>query len=638
MRPLDRLPSIKVKLGVVIVATVVGHGARAARLGARLGPVAAGARARSRRRSGCSCVQLLARGMTSPLREMAAAASAMARGDHAVRVRATSRDEVGELARAFNTMAAQLADVDRQRRDLVANVSHELRTPIGALQALLENLVDGVEPPDPRDAARSRWRRPSGSGGSSRSCSTCRAWSRARCRSQPGRVRGPAAARAGAARVRAGRRRARAAEGLRAARRPRRATAIPSACTRSSPTCSTTRSATRPPDGRVWLSAHARRRRDDDRGRRRGRRASRRTRPSGCSSASTAPTAARSARDGGTGLGLAIARWIVDAHGGAIRAEHARARTAAAWWWSCRAERALQAARQTPRGARVLRGRVGRAAGGPRAVGVAPPARAAARRGAARASGCSTSAAAPGASSPRCATRAPTPSASSSPRRRSSARGATCPAPTCGSSRPTAACRSAHGEVDLVWCSEVLEHVPDTIALPHRGAARAAARRPAARDRARPRPPQAHAARARPLRRALRPARPARALLHAPLARPRAARDRLRRTSDARRSAGRRCCAARSSRARSGASGRDSPPAAPFARLASRKSDVDDGVARVEEVGGAERRERVGRLVERGELEAAEPAPRLGARGLDAARPPRSASSALASRPRCSSM
>ena len=35
------------------------------------------------------------------------------------------------------------------RRDLVANVSHELRTPITALQAVLENLVDGVEAPDP---------------------------------------------------------------------------------------------------------------------------------------------------------------------------------------------------------------------------------------------------------------------------------------------------------------------------------------------------------------------------------------------------------------------------------------------------------------------------------------------------------
>jgi signal transduction histidine kinase len=31
--------------------------------------------------------------------------------------------------------------------------------------------------------------------------------------------------------------------------------------------------------------------------------------------------AARSTRDGGAGLGLAIARWIVDAHGGSIRAE-----------------------------------------------------------------------------------------------------------------------------------------------------------------------------------------------------------------------------------------------------------------------------------------------------------------------------
>jgi two-component system sensor histidine kinase BaeS len=93
--------------------------------------------------------QLLATGMTSPLREMTAAARRMARGDYSGRVTATSNDEVGELARAFNRMAEDLAAVDRQRRELVANVSHELRTPLAALCAVLENLVDGVARPDP---------------------------------------------------------------------------------------------------------------------------------------------------------------------------------------------------------------------------------------------------------------------------------------------------------------------------------------------------------------------------------------------------------------------------------------------------------------------------------------------------------
>nr|WP_275402362.1 DUF4153 domain-containing protein [Streptomyces sp. SID13031] len=87
--------------------------------------------------------------MTSPLREMTAAARGMARGDYSVRVTATSSDEVGELARAFNRMSEDLAAVDRQRRELVANVSHELRTPLAALCAVLENLVDGVAEPDP---------------------------------------------------------------------------------------------------------------------------------------------------------------------------------------------------------------------------------------------------------------------------------------------------------------------------------------------------------------------------------------------------------------------------------------------------------------------------------------------------------
>jgi signal transduction histidine kinase len=94
-------------------------------------------------------VWFLSRGMTSPLRDMVRATSEMAKGNYDTRVSTSSRDEVGELARAFNQMAAELAETDRVRRDLVANVSHELRTPITALQAVLENLVDGVTDPDP---------------------------------------------------------------------------------------------------------------------------------------------------------------------------------------------------------------------------------------------------------------------------------------------------------------------------------------------------------------------------------------------------------------------------------------------------------------------------------------------------------
>jgi len=151
MRPLDPLRSIKVKLGVVIVAAVgvtvvVVTGSVKAGISLKISAPVAMLLA-------LAMVQFLARGMTSPLREMAEAAGAMARGDYGRRVTASSGDEVGDLARAFNAMASELAEVDRLRRDLVANVSHELRTPITALQAMLENLVDGVEPPDP-DAMR----------------------------------------------------------------------------------------------------------------------------------------------------------------------------------------------------------------------------------------------------------------------------------------------------------------------------------------------------------------------------------------------------------------------------------------------------------------------------------------------------
>lgn len=144
-RPLDALDSIRVKIGVLVVASILTAtfvaytGSRAGVSGWVSLPVTIVA--------ALAITQWLARGMVAPLREMTAAASAMAGGDYRQRVAVNGTDEVGALARAFNTMATELAEADTQRRQLIATVSHELRTPLTAQRALLENLVDGVAVP-----------------------------------------------------------------------------------------------------------------------------------------------------------------------------------------------------------------------------------------------------------------------------------------------------------------------------------------------------------------------------------------------------------------------------------------------------------------------------------------------------------
>ncbi len=146
--------SLKLKLGVtvtlsVLVATLVGT------LGSQAGvppwlsvPVTVGL--------ALMVTQLLAAGLTAPLRQMTEAARAMARGEYDGRVQVTTADEVGELGRAFNSMAEELATVDRDRRELIANVAHEVRTPLTALGAVLENLADGVVPADADHLAEAR--------------------------------------------------------------------------------------------------------------------------------------------------------------------------------------------------------------------------------------------------------------------------------------------------------------------------------------------------------------------------------------------------------------------------------------------------------------------------------------------------
>jgi signal transduction histidine kinase len=90
-----------------------------------------------------------ARGILRPVGALTAAARRMEQGDLSQRVRVSSRDEIGQLAHAFNGMADSLARTEQLRRTMVADVAHELRTPLTNLRGYLEALRDGVAEPCP---------------------------------------------------------------------------------------------------------------------------------------------------------------------------------------------------------------------------------------------------------------------------------------------------------------------------------------------------------------------------------------------------------------------------------------------------------------------------------------------------------
>jgi signal transduction histidine kinase len=92
----------------------------------------------------------LARWITRPLERLTTVTQAFGLGDLRARADTSRRDEVGDLARAFNTMADRVESLRRTEKELLANVSHELRTPLARIRVLLELAEDDV----PNDAKR----------------------------------------------------------------------------------------------------------------------------------------------------------------------------------------------------------------------------------------------------------------------------------------------------------------------------------------------------------------------------------------------------------------------------------------------------------------------------------------------------
>jgi signal transduction histidine kinase len=81
-------------------------------------------------------------GLTRRLRRLEAAAEQIAAGDFSQPVVDRGRDEVAQLARAFENMRERLANLERARREFIQNASHELRTPLFSLGGFIELLED----------------------------------------------------------------------------------------------------------------------------------------------------------------------------------------------------------------------------------------------------------------------------------------------------------------------------------------------------------------------------------------------------------------------------------------------------------------------------------------------------------------
>jgi signal transduction histidine kinase len=92
---------------------------------------------------------LLSRRILGPIEALTAAARHLGQGDLSRRVEVRSRDEIGELAQAFNGMADSLARVEQLHRNMVSDIAHELRAPLTNIRCQLETLQDGLAAPGP---------------------------------------------------------------------------------------------------------------------------------------------------------------------------------------------------------------------------------------------------------------------------------------------------------------------------------------------------------------------------------------------------------------------------------------------------------------------------------------------------------
>jgi two-component system sensor histidine kinase ChvG len=93
----------------------------------------------------------LAKTISEPLCRLTRIAQRIADGDRTQRLILERRDEVGQLARAFDAMERRLDQRARAVAELAADISHEFKSPLAGIRGAAELLADGAaEDPEAR--------------------------------------------------------------------------------------------------------------------------------------------------------------------------------------------------------------------------------------------------------------------------------------------------------------------------------------------------------------------------------------------------------------------------------------------------------------------------------------------------------
>ncbi len=88
------------------------------------------------------------RRLVSPLQRLTKAVHRVGEGHLDEQVPVSTKDELGQLATAFNGMADNLKKQEYLRKQFTADIAHELRTPLTSIRSYIEAFQDGVLPPN----------------------------------------------------------------------------------------------------------------------------------------------------------------------------------------------------------------------------------------------------------------------------------------------------------------------------------------------------------------------------------------------------------------------------------------------------------------------------------------------------------